>query len=61
MMLERVCDTRRLDSYTTGKVSRLLSKVTGGKVSRSVAKDTISVFFSQIAFQGRCFSSTHWR
>lgn len=32
MMLERVCDTRRLDSYTTGKVSRLLAKVTGVRV-----------------------------
>ena len=32
MMLERVCDTRRLDLYTTGKVSRLLAKVTGVKV-----------------------------
>ena len=44
MMLERVCDTRRLDLYTTGKVSRLLSKVTGVKsVLLWVIRSQISV------------------
>ena len=66
MQLRHECDQKTrgqlwsiANVHTTGQAFCLLSKATRVKESRSVAfvKDTISVFFSQIAFQGRCFSS----